>query len=394
MYNERMYKLGSNRSVIRELFEYGKIMAEKVGAENVFDFSLGNPNVPAPEEVRDALKELIDQPDSTVIHGYTSAQGDFSVRKTIADYINERFSVGITPDLVYMTVGAAASLEITLSALKEDGDEFVVFAPFFPEYRVFIENTGASVTVIEAGENMSLDLGALKDKITPKTKGVIINSPNNPSGAVYSEEQIEKLCCILSEKEKEYGHPIFIISDEPYREIVYDGVKVPYLMNCYDDTVVCYSYSKSLSLPGERIGYIAVSPKCAEKQNIYYAICGAGRSLGYVCAPSLFQRVVAKCVRSVGDVASYKRNRDLLCSALSEYGYEFVKPDGAFYLFVKALEEDANAFADRAKKLGLLLVPSDSFGVKGYVRISYCVSYDLIKRSLPQFKKLAESYGK
>ncbi|MGN0768397.1 MAG: pyridoxal phosphate-dependent aminotransferase [Christensenellales bacterium] len=394
MYNERMYKLGSNRSVIRELFEYGKIMAEKVGAENVFDFSLGNPNVPAPEEVRDALKELIDQPDSTVIHGYTSAQGDFSVRKTIADYINERFSVGITPDLVYMTVGAAASLEITLSALKEDGDEFVVFAPFFPEYRVFIENTGASVTVIGAGENMSLDLCALKDKITPKTKGVIINSPNNPSGAVYSEEQIEKLCCILSEKEKEYGHPIFIISDEPYREIVYDGVKVPYLMNCYDDTVVCYSYSKSLSLPGERIGYIAVSPKCAEKQNIYYAICGAGRSLGYVCAPSLFQRVVAKCVRSVGDVASYKRNRDLLCSALSEYGYEFVKPDGAFYLFVKALEEDANAFADRAKKLGLLLVPSDSFGVKGYVRISYCVSYDLIKRSLPQFKKLAESYGK
>lgn len=394
MYNERMYKLGSNRSVIRELFEYGKIMAEKVGAENVFDFSLGNPNVPAPEEVRDALKELIDQPDSTVIHGYTSAQGDFSVRKTIADYINERFSVGITPDLVYMTVGAAASLEITLSALKEDGDEFVVFAPFFPEYRVFIENTGASVTVIGAGENMSLDLGALKDKITPKTKGVIINSPNNPSGAVYSEEQIEKLCCILSEKEKEYGHPIFIISDEPYREIVYDGVKVPYLMNCYDDTVVCYSYSKSLSLPGERIGYIAVSPKCAEKQNLYYAICGAGRSLGYVCAPSLFQRVVAKCVRSVGDVASYKRNRDLLCSALSEYGYEFVKPDGAFYLFVKALEEDANAFADRAKKLGLLLVPSDSFGVKGYVRISYCVSYDLIKRSLPQFKKLAESYGK
>lgn len=394
MYNERMYKLGSNRSVIRELFEYGKIMAEKVGAENVFDFSLGNPNVPAPEEVRDALKELIDQPDSTVIHGYTSAQGDFSVRKTIADYINERFSVGITPDLVYMTVGAAASLEITLSALKEDGDEFVVFAPFFPEYRVFIENTGASVTVIGAGENMSLDLCALKEKITPKTKGVIINSPNNPSGAVYSEEQTEKLCYILSEKEKEYGHPIFIISDEPYREIVYDGVKVPYLMNCYDDTVVCYSYSKSLSLPGERIGYIAVSPKCAEKQNIYYAICGAGRSLGYVCAPSLFQRVVAKCVRSVGDVASYKRNRDLLCSALSEYGYEFVKPDGAFYLFVKALEEDANAFADRAKKLGLLLVPSDSFGVKGYVRISYCVSYDLIKRSLPQFRKLAESYGK
>ncbi len=394
MYNERMYKLGSNRSVIRELFEYGKIMAEKVGAENVFDFSLGNPNVPAPEEVRDALQELISLPDSTVIHGYTSAQGDFTVRRTIADYINERFSVGITPDLIYMTVGAAASLEITLSALKEDGDEFIVFPPFFPEYRVFIENTGAKAVLADVGENMSLNLTSLKEKITPKTKGVLVNSPNNPSGAVYSEAQIKELCSILSDKEKEYGHPIFLIADEPYREIVYDGIKVPYLMNYYDDAVVCYSYSKSLSLPGERIGYIAVCPKCVEKENIYYAICGAGRSLGYVCAPSLFQRVAAKCVRCVGDVASYKRNRDLLCSALSEYGYEFVTPDGAFYLFVKTLEDDANAFADRAKKLGLLLVPSDSFGVKGYVRISYCVSYDLIKRSLPLFKKLAESYGK
>lgn len=394
MYNERMYRLGSNRSVIRDLFEYGKVLAEKVGKENVFDFSLGNPNVPAPEEVRTALTELVSYPDSTVIHGYTSAQGDANVRKTVSDYINERFHVGITPDLIYMTVGAAASLSVTLTALAEEKDEFIVFAPFFPEYAVFIANAGAKCVVVPAGENMSLNLKELKKAITIHTKGVIVNSPNNPSGAVYSEEQIKELCSILESKEKEFGNPIFLISDEPYREIVYDNVTVPYLMNHYNDTIVCYSYSKSLSLPGERIGYVAISPDCVEKESVYYAVCGAGRSLGYVCAPSLFQRVVAKCIRSVGDIEAYKRNRDLLCSALSEYGYEFVKPDGAFYLFVKALEPDAKAFSDKAKQFGLLLVPSDSFGTPGYVRISYCVAYDTIKRSLPQFKKLAESYRK
>lgn len=394
MYNENMQKLGSNRSVIRDLFEYGKILSEKVGKENVFDFSLGNPNVPAPEEVRTALSELIAVPDSTLIHGYTSAQGDFSVRKTVSDYINERFDVGMSPDLIYMTVGAAASLSITLKALTEPDDEFLVFCPFFPEYSVFIANAGAKCVQIPAGENMGLNLTELQKRITKNTKGVIVNSPNNPSGAVYPEKQIKQLCEILGSKSKEYGRPIFLISDEPYREIAYDGVTVPYLMNYYDDTIVCYSYSKSLSLPGERIGYIAVSPKCADKENIYYAVCGAGRSLGYVCAPSLFQRVAAKCVRSVGDIEAYKRNRDALCSALSEYGYEFVKPDGAFYLFVKALEEDAKAFSDRAKKLGLLLVPSDSFGTPGYVRISYCVAYDTIIRSLPKFKELSESYRK
>lgn len=392
MYNQRMHKLGSNRSVIRELFEYGKIMAKEQGEDKVFDFSLGNPSVPAPEEVRTALQELIAIPDSVKIHGYTSAQGDASVRQTVAENINRRFHAGVTPDLIYMTVGAAASLSVTLSALFEEGDEFIVFAPFFPEYRVFIENAGGKVVVVDAGENMGLNLTELGKKITPRTKGVIVNSPNNPSGAVYSPEQIKGLCAILSAKSKEYGNPIFLISDEPYREIVYDDVCVPYLMNEYEDTIVCYSYSKSLSLPGERIGYVAVSPKCVEKENVYAAICGAGRSLGYVCAPALFQRVIAKCIDCVGDIEAYKRNRDLLCAALSEYGYEFVKPDGAFYLFVKALEPDANAFSDRAKKLGLLLVPSDTFGVKGYVRISYCVSYDLIERSLPAFKALAASY--
>lgn len=249
-----MLILGSNRSVIRELFEYGKTLAEKVGKENVFDYSLGNPSVPAPEGVRDALRSLVDIPDSTVIHGYTSAQGDASVRKTISDYINERFDVNVTPDLIYMTVGAAASLTVTLKALAEENDEFITFAPFFPEYRVFVEGTGASLTVVPAGPDMSLDLTAFEKAIGSRTKGVIINSPNNPSGAVYSEEQIKSLCSILVSKEKEYGHPIFLISDEPYREIVYDGITVPYVMNYYDDSIVCYSYSKSLSLPGEQIG--------------------------------------------------------------------------------------------------------------------------------------------
>ena len=394
MFNKKMHTLGSNRSVIRELFEYGKKLAEVKGAENVFDFSLGNPNVPAPESVRTALSELISFPDSTVIHGYTSAQGDATVRKTIADYINERFDVNISPDLIYMTVGAAASLTITLSALNEDNDEFIVFAPFFPEYKVFIENAGGIPIVISSGKNMSLNLEELETKITPKTKGVIINSPNNPSGVVYSEEQIRKLSEILGSKSSEYGTHIFLISDEPYREIVFDGLTVPYLMNYYDDTVVCYSYSKSLSLPGERIGYIAVSPKCYERTDLYYAICGAGRSLGYVCAPSLFQRVVSKCIRETGDINAYKENRDVLYSALSEYGFECIRPQGAFYLFVKSPDKSAFDFSEKAKKLGLLLVPSDSFGVDGYVRISYCVSLDMIKRSLPVFKTLAEEYFK
>ena len=394
MFNKKMYKLGSNRSVIRELFEYGKKLAEVKGPENVFDFSLGNPNVPAPESVRTALSELISFPDSTVIHGYTSAQGDATVRKIIADYINERFNTKFSPDLIYMTVGAAASLTITLSALNEDNDEFIVFAPFFPEYKVFIENAGGVPVVVSAGKNMSLNIEELKTKITPKTKGIIINSPHNPSGVVYSEEQIRELSAVLGAKSSEYGTHIFLISDEPYREIVFDGITVPYLPNYYDDTVVCYSYSKSLSLPGERIGYIAVSPRCYECTQFYYTICGAGRSLGFVCAPSLFQRVVAQCVRETGDINAYRENRDVLYNALCEYGFECIHPQGAFYLFVKSPEKDASSFSEKAKKLGLLLVPSDSFGVEGYVRVSYCVSLEMIKRSLPVFKILAEEYFK
>ena len=293
-----------------------------------------------------------------------------------------------------MTCGAAASLEITLRALTEEGDEFLTFAPFFPEYRVFAESAGAGFgTVACDPQDFQPDLSELKAKLTPHTKGVIVNSPNNPSGAVISPQTAEKLSEVLRDKSSEYGHPIVLIADEPYRELVYDDVTVPYLMNYYDDTIVCYSYSKSLSLPGERIGYIAVSDRMKQEREVYLAICGAGRSLGYVCAPSMMQRVVAKCQGLTSDVSVYRENRDILSKALTEYGFHVVRPDGAFYLFVEAPEPDAEAFGEKAKEFELLLVPSDSFGLTGYVRISYCVSTEMIKNSLPAFKKLAQSYG-
>lgn len=393
MYNEKMHRLGSVRSVIRELFEFGKKRAQEVGEDKVYDFSLGNPSVPAPACVNEAIKELVTEMPSTALHGYTSAQGDFSVRKAISEYINERFGTALNADSVYMTVGAAASLCITLRALSVENDEFITVAPFFPEYTVFTEATGATLKVVPMKEDdFQVDLKAFEEAITPHTKGVILNSPNNPSGVVYTKETIIGVTTILGNKQKEYGHPIYLISDEPYRELVYDGVEVPYLMNYYDNTIVCYSYSKSLSLPGERIGYIALSDKLEQERDIYAAVCGAGRALGYVCAPSLMQRVVERCLRATPDVAEYKKNRDLIYGALTEMGYTCINPDGAFYLFVKALESDANAFCDRAKELGLLIVPGDSFGAPGFCRISYCVSYDMIKRSLPAFEELIKSY--
>ncbi len=393
MYNDKMHHLGSVRSVIRELFEFGKKRALEVGADKVYDFSLGNPSVPAPKCVNEAIIDLVSNTESTVLHGYTSAQGDASVRGAIASYINERFNTRLNADSIYMTVGAAASLCITLRALNEGSDEFITVAPFFPEYTVFTEATGATLKVVPMKEeDFQIDLEAFENAITPNTKGVILNSPNNPSGVVYTEETIKGATTILSNKQKEYGHPIYLISDEPYRELVYGEVKVPYLMNYYDNTIVCYSYSKSLSLPGERIGYVALSDKLADEREVYAAICGAGRALGYVCAPSLMQRVVERCLRATPDIQEYERNRDLIYNALTDMGYKCVRPDGAFYLFVKALEEDANAFCDRAKELGLLIVPGDSFGAKGFCRISYCVSYDMIVRSLPAFKELIESY--
>lgn len=395
MYNKTMYELGSHRSVIRDLFEFGKKRAAEVGADKVYDFSLGNPNVPAPDGVKEAAERLLAMPDNTVLHGYTSAQGDAEVRKAVADNINARFGAGVSPDLIYMTCGAAASLTITLNALYEDGDEFILLAPFFPEYSVFVKAAGGTPVVVPFDEKtFAPDLSALEKAVTPRTKGIIVNSPNNPSGTVYTRKTLDGIVSLLESKSAEYGRKIVLIADEPYRELVYDDIEVPYLPNLYPDTVVCYSYSKSLSLPGERIGYIALSPRMTEKENVYAAVCGAGRALGYVCAPSMFQRVAAACVNERPDITAYRRNRDLIYSALTEMGYDCVHPDGAFYLFVRSPEPDANAFSERAKTFGLLIVPGDTFGAPGYVRISYCVGRDMIERSLPAFRDLINTYKK
>ena len=396
-FNQKMYGLGSKRSIIREIFEYSKIRSQEIGKDKVFDFSLGNPSVPAPKEVNETIISLLQNESSVLLHGYTSAQGDAGVRKTIADSINSKFGVGITPNHIYMTCGAAASLSICLKALFEDGkdEECVVFAPFFTEYRVFIENAGGKIVISQPLEKtFQIDISDLENKITPKTKAIIVNSPNNPSGVVYSEETIKALCDLIEKKSKEYGSDIYLIADEPYRELVYSGVSVPYLMNYYKNTLVCYSYSKSLSLPGERIGYIAVSPKMDNGSDIYLAVCGAGRSLGYVCAPSLFQQVIARCIDAKVNVEAYKENRDLLYDNLTSYGYECVKPDGAFYLFVKALESDAYKFYEKAKNHEILVVPCDDFGVQGYVRIAYCTAKETVVNALPAFKALYEEYQK
>ena len=394
-YNQKMFGLGSKRSIIREIFEYSKTRSAEIGADKVFDFSLGNPNVPAPAEVNDTIRELLDTKDSVLLHGYTSAQGDSGVRQVIADRINAKFGVGISPNLIYMTCGAAASLSICLKALFEEAasDECVVFAPFFTEYRVFIENAGGKIVVSAPTEKtFQIDMTDFESKLSEKTKAVIVNSPNNPSGVVYSEETVRALADLLKRKSEEYGHPIYLIADEPYRELVYSGVDVPYLMNYYDNTLVCYSFSKSLSLPGERIGYIAVSPTMEDGMNIYLAVCGAGRSLGYVCAPSLFQQVIARCIDAKVNVDAYRENRDLLYNNLTEYGFECVKPDGAFYLFVKSPEADAYRFFEKAKAHEILVVPCDDFGVTGYVRIAYCTSRQTVVGALPAFKALAEEY--
>ena len=394
-YNEKMFALGNKRSIIREIFEYSKQRAAEIGADKVFDFSLGNPSVPAPAEVNETIARLLQEKDSVLLHGYTSAQGDANVRRVIAESISSRFGVKMPADLLYMTCGAAASLSISLKAVIEEGkgDECIVFAPFFTEYRVFIENAGGKLVVsTPMAKTFQVDIADFESKINERTKAVIVNSPNNPSGVVYSEETVKALCAVLERKSREYGHVIYLIADEPYRELVYADVKVPYLMNYYKNTLVCYSYSKSLSLPGERIGYIAVCPEMEEAKSIYLAVCGAGRSLGYVCAPSLMQQVIAECLDAKVNVEAYKKNRDLLYDNLTAYGYECVKPDGAFYLFVKALEEDAYRFYEAAKKHEILVVPCDDFGVSGYVRIAYCTDYDRVKNALPAFKALAEEY--
>ena len=394
MINEKMYALGSKRSIIREIFEYCKKRAAEIGAENVYDFSIGNPSVEPPVEIKTAITRLMDERNSVSLHGYTSAQGDLGVRQAVAEHIRRSFGANVGADDIYMTCGAAASLTVTLKALLNPGDECIVFAPFFTEYRVFIENADGRVVVSAPEEgSFQIDLEDVAKKITDRTCAVIVNSPNNPSGVVYTREKIEALARLLEKRSKELGHSIYIIADEPYRELVFDGVEVPYIMNYYRDTVVCYSYSKALSLPGERIGYIAVNPEMEDSRRVYLAVCGAGRSLGYVCAPSLFQQVIGMCVDAKVDVGIYKENRDILYNSLTSYGYECVKPDGAFYLFVKALEADAYKFFERAKAKEILVVPCDDFGVPGYVRIAYCTDRARIVNSLPAFKALAEEYG-
>lgn len=395
MISSKMLELGKKSSVIREIFEYGLKRKAEIGAENVYDFSLGNPSVPAPQKVTDVMTKLITETPAEVLHGYTSAPGDVKVRTAIAENIKEKFGVDASLANIYMTCGAAASLTITLNAIVEDGDEVIAFAPFFPEYRVFVEQAGAKLVVVSnKTEDLQLDFDAIEKAITPNTKAVIINSPNNPSGVIVPECDIIKLCDLLNKKQAEYGKEIFLISDEPYRELVFTGEKVAYIPCYYDNAIVCYSYSKALSLPGERIGYIFVAPTVKDSGDVFAAICGSGRALGYVCAPSLMQYTIAQCINDTADVSIYEKNRNLLYNALTDMGYTVIKPDGAFYMFVKSLEDDANAFYERAKKFDLLIVPSDSFGVPGFVRISYCVDTALIERSLPSFKALYEDYQK
>ena len=391
--NEKMYALGSKRSIIREIFEYCKSRAAEIGADKVYDFSIGNPSVEPPLEIKEAIADLINNENSVALHGYTSAQGDFGTRDAIAKETNAKFGTHLTADNFYMTCGAAASLTISLKAIMNPGEECIVFAPFFTEYRVFIENAGGKVVVsMPEAKTFQVDIADFESRITENTKAVIINSPNNPSGVVYSEKTVKAVCEVLKKKEAEYNHPIYLICDEPYRELVFDGVEVPYLMNYYKDTLVCYSYSKALSLPGERIGYIAVNPDMQDSRTVYLAVCGAGRSLGFVCAPSLFQQVIKKTIGAKVDVEIYKKNRDILYGALTEYGYECVKPEGAFYLFVKSPDKDAFSFYEKAKEKEILVVPCDDFGVEGYVRIAYCVDRKRIENSLPAFKALMEEY--
>lgn len=391
MINETMYARGAESSIIREIFSYGLERKAQIGADKVFDYSLGNPSVPAPAAVRASIERSLALP-SDELHGYTPAPGLPEARRAVAESLNRRFGTSYGMGDVFMTVGAAASVSMCLHALANPGEEVIVIAPYFPEYAVWIEKAGAAcVEVLADQTTFQIDPAAVAASITPRTAAVIIDSPNNPTGAVYTRETLESLAAVLEEANAGREQPIFLISDEPYREIVY-GAEVPWVPSIYEDTVVCYSYSKSLSLPGERVGWVLVPNTYPLAARVMPAVAGAARTLGFVCAPSLFQRVVADCVDEPSDVEAYARNRELLTSALSEYGYTYVEPDGAFYLWVKALEPDAGAFCERARAHELLAVPSDSFGVPGWFRLGYCIDREVIERSLPAWKLLAEEY--
>ena len=388
MINQTAFFLGSNRSCIRELFEYGNQRAAIVGRENIFDYSLGNPCIPAPKQVETAIREILDTLDPLTIHGYTSAPGDLATRQAIADDLNARFDAGVKPEQLFIGCGAAPELTAVFRALAVPGAEILAIAPFFPEYRPFVEQAGAAFRVVPAdAPQFQIRMDALEQMINSNTVAVIVNSPNNPSGTVYTEETLRTLAALLEKKATQYGHPIYIVSDEPYRELSY-GVEVPFIPKLYRNTVVCYSYSKSLSLPGERIGYVYVPGEATDSGELYAAIAGAARGMGHVCAPSLLQKVIARCAGVRPDLESYDKNRQLLYQGLVDAGYEVAKPDGAFYLFVKAPGGNAKAFSEKAKQLDVLVVPGDDFGCPEYFRLCYCVKEETIRRSLPLFAKL------
>lgn len=389
MINKNMYALGANRSCIRELFEYGRQRAAVVGPENVFDYSLGNPSIPAPAGVNEAIRAVLEEMPSLAIHGYTSAPGDLPLRQAVAEDLNARYDAGVRPGDLFIGCGAAPELVSVIRALAVENAEFIAVAPFFPEYRPFVESSGGRLVVVPADiPNFQIDFAALEAALNANTQAIILNSPNNPAGTVYTAETLGKLAALLEKKSAEFGKTIYIISDEPYRELVYGGVTAPWIPGIYDSTVVCYSWSKSLSLPGERIGYVYVPEKCADHDDLYAAVAGAARAGGHVCAPSLIQKVIARCVQLRPDLQAYDENRRLLSDALRSYGYEMAQPDGAFYLFVKAPGGSSKDFSEKAKQHDLLLVPGDDFGCPEYFRICYCVSKDLIERSLPIFEKL------
>ena len=388
MYNQTAYQLGSNRSVIRELFEYGRQRAAIVGSENVFDYSLGNPSIPAPKEVEQAIRDILTDTPSLAIHGYTSAIGDADTRKAIADDLNARYNAGVGAEDLFIGCGAAPELVATFTALSIPGGQVLAIAPYFPEYKPFVNQAGMELKVVPADiPGFQIDLAAVESMICDKTVAIIINSPNNPAGTVYTADTLRALADLLNRKGAEFGHPIYIVADEPYRELAY-GVEVPFIPNLYANTIVCYSYSKSLSLPGERIGYVYVPKSAENSREIYAAVAGASRGLGHVCAPSLMQKIIARCAHLRPDLAAYDRNRRALYEGLLAAGYEVAKPDGAFYLFVKAPGGDAMAFSEKAKQKDLLVVPGDGFGCPGYFRVCYCVSYEMIQKSLPVFASL------
>lgn len=388
MINQTAYALGANRSCIRDLFEYGRARAAVVGEENVFDFTLGNPSIPSPAEVNETICRILKDTDSLLVHGYTTAVGDWETRQAIAADLNSRYGANTGAEDFFLGSGAAPELVAVFRALAVEGGEILAIAPYFPEYKPFAENAGLIFKVVPPDvPNFQISLPAVEAMLTERTQAVILNSPNNPSGVVYTRQTLEQLSALLERKAAQYGHPIYIISDEPYRELAY-GVEVPFLPLIYRDTVVCYSYSKSLSLPGERIGYVYVPKEAADSRALYAAIAGAARACGHVCAPSLWQKVIARCTHLRPDLESYDRNRRTLYEGLTKLGYETAKPDGAFYLFVKAPGGDANAFLEKAKQKDLLVVPGDGFGCPGYFRLCYCVSYDKIVRSLPVFGEL------